>query len=183
MKTVVFDLETGGLDAKTNAIVSGAAIVLNQELQEIVKFYAVVNEPEKLVTPEALQVNGLTLDEIREGLPIEEFTEIVKTLSKDAIMVCHNAAFDLGFMNARGLGFTHAIDTMFLSWAKWPGQKAKLSMVCERVGIPVVNAHNSLADVEMTVNLLRYFAAGSGDGLSPSPINWDWQNRRFGLRS
>ena len=185
----VLDLETGGFNPKTSAIVSAAAVVLDSQLREIDRWYAVINEPGKEITDDALAINGLSRDQIASGIPIEMALEEIRRRSITT-WVAHNAAFDFAFINARGnfggIGepgqpVNLAIDTMFLAWHVWPRPaKAKLGIVAERMGINVENAHNALGDVLMTVEILRKFASMglAPDPLVPQLIQWEWWKRR-----
>jgi|WetSurMetagenome_2_1015567.scaffolds.fasta_scaffold83493_4 DNA polymerase III subunit epsilon len=170
---VVCDTETGGLDANKNALVSIAIVELDENLEEIGRHYTLVkDDPDKIIEQQALDINGITLAQIeKKGKPVAEVMERVKELFADAIIVCHNAAFDIAFTNARGTNVLEAIDTMDLAWKRWPGKTAKLGIVCERLGFSIKNAHNSLSDTLATVDVLKKFAEDKSlNALKPYPI-------------
>lgn len=178
MKYCVFDLETGGLSPANDAIVSIGVVVLDEGLNEIEHFYTIVKDhPEKNVSQEALLVNNLTKEEIEKGMPIADMMVKFAELTRDAIIVAHNAAFDTAFMNNRGFKFQQAIDTMLLSRKVFPGKSAKLSFVCQRFGIEVKDAHNALGDVMMTVQVLKKFSRSSWlNALEPTFIRFQNEN-------
>lgn len=185
-KIVVLDFETGGLDPAIHALMSVAAIQLGEpelfpNLPIVREYYTVIQDlPEKIITPEARAVNGITDEMIlKNGLPIDPVLDDLQFILDDAIVCCHNAAFDVDWLNHRGFDIQEAIDTMFLSWDHWGRYtKAKLGIVCERAGIPVQDAHNSLGDTRMTVELLRYLAKANPEVLKPKPIQWKWWEKR-----
>lgn len=172
----VGDCETGGLDPQRNALVSVAVVTLDENLNEIERFYSLVKDhPSKIIEDQALAVNGVTRRQIyEEGKPINEVMQKVKEMFSDTIPVFHNGAFDASFLNERGMNIRSCIDTMDLAWKRWPTQKARLGMVVERLGFAVEDAHNSLGDVLMTIKVLKEFCKYPNlDALNPRPINFN----------
>ena len=112
---VVVDVETGGFNADTNALLEIAAVILEMDEQgnlQIKESYSKNIEPfpGAVVEQAALEFTGIDIyDPERE--PEEEseaLREIFRPIRKEvsdtgctrAIMVAHNAHFDLGFVNA-----------------------------------------------------------------------------------
>ncbi len=112
---VVVDLETGGFNAQTDALLELAAVIINMEDDGRLApgkqiFYNV--EPFKGANIEqaSLDFTGIDPDNpLRDAVDEKEamaetFREIRAELRHTgchrAILVAHNAAFDLGFMNA-----------------------------------------------------------------------------------
>lgn len=174
MKFRVFDTETGGLNPAEDALASIAVVTLDEQLNEIDRYYTLIIEPNKNLGQEALNVNGLTIEQIiKDGKPIENVLEEVHELldGSENILVAHNIQFDASFLNFRGFNITSGIDTMLLSRRVFPKQPAKLSAVCMRFGIEVKDAHNSLGDVLLTAEALRKFAKSTWlNALEPKPI-------------
>lgn len=112
---VVIDVETGGFDAKSNALLEIAAVpVLMDEDQNLYpeNCYCVDVTPFEgsVVEDSALQFTGIDLED-PERNPLSEkeaLTSIFRPIRqlvrdhdcKRAILVAHNAHFDLGFINA-----------------------------------------------------------------------------------
>lgn len=175
---IIYDVETAGLDPQRDALVSVALLVLDGDtLSERDHFYSVVNDPGKALNPEALAVNGITLEEIAAGMELEaaiaKFNEMVagaKTVDGYPILVAHNAEFDANFLNARGADIRFTADTMWLSRWTYPYQKANLKALCERLGIPQQDAHNALADARMTAECLRELVKVRGRFPKPMPL-------------
>jgi DNA polymerase III epsilon subunit-like protein len=82
MKDAYIDVETGGFYFEKHAITQfGMVLEINGTIKEEIELL-VKPFPGDEITPEALEVSGLTLDKIRsEGMePIEAFTKIIQTL-------------------------------------------------------------------------------------------------------
>jgi len=112
---VVIDVETGGFDCKTNALLEVAAIpILMNDRDEVYpeNCYSADIEPFEgsIVEESALQFTGIDLEgPDRNAMPekaaLNEIFQPIRQLIRDhdckrAIIVAHNAHFDLGFINA-----------------------------------------------------------------------------------
>lgn len=112
---VVVDVETGGFEAKTDALLEIAAVFLRMDVKgEIVRHrtvaYHVQPFPGANLDPKSLEVNGIDPHhplrlavpekEALEGIFREVRREMRANLCKRAILVGHNAPFDLGFLRA-----------------------------------------------------------------------------------
>lgn len=173
-KYAVLDFETGGLDEKVCGLASVGVIRLDENLQEVDRDYFLMYEEDKVYEQGALDVNQLTLEQLRaEGLRPEQFIPRLHELVDGLVMVNHNSSFDCKWLLARGWSIQEAIDTMALSLELYPYQKAKQTIAAQREGIVVTNAHNALADVEVCAELLRKYALKKADALTPKPIVWN----------
>jgi len=112
---VVIDIETSGFNAKTNAILEIAAVpIIIDENQELICSETIACHiepfPGSILDPKALEFNGIDpYHPFRMAKPEKEALQIIfepiRKLIKEtgctrAIMVAHNAMFDLGFLNA-----------------------------------------------------------------------------------
>ncbi|MDW8848096.1 ribonuclease T [Erwinia sp. MMLR14_017] len=112
---VVIDVETAGFDAKTNALLEVAAVTLKMdengwlEKDQTLHFHVEPFEG-SVLQPEALAFNGIDPSDplrgaVSEYEALHAIFKLVRKGIKDrdcnrAIMVAHNATFDLNFMNA-----------------------------------------------------------------------------------
>jgi len=181
----VLDFETGGVEPRRHALLSVGLILLDRGLQEVASLYTLIQDsPSRLVTPEALAINQIDMNEVREnGVPVDSLLAALWQLLPGRTIVCHNATFDTRFLNDRGWSITEAVDTMFLAWDIWPfPQKVKLEIVAERLGVEHSGAHNSLIDARMTANILRKMPAIHPDHekcLQPRRILYDYYPRKI----
>ncbi len=112
---VVVDVETGGLEAATDAILEIAAIVIEPDSGggicpgESVAVQ-VTPFPNARIVDKSLEITGIDVNQaLRPALPEKEallrvFRPIRRALAENAytraVLVGHNAFFDLGFLNA-----------------------------------------------------------------------------------
>ncbi|VFP79568.1 ribonuclease T [Candidatus Erwinia haradaeae] len=112
---VVIDIETAGFDAKTNALLEIAVVTLKMDNhgwleQDSILHFHIQPFPGLILHPEALAFNGIDPANPLRGAICESdalraiFTFVRQGLHKTkcnrAIIVAHNAMFDLNFMNA-----------------------------------------------------------------------------------
>lgn len=112
---VVVDVETGGFNAETDALLEIAAVLIDMDAdgrlrRGVTHNYHVRPFEGARIDPAALQVNGIEpFHPLRPALPerdalqrlFREIRHAVKAYGcSRAILVGHNAAFDLGFVNA-----------------------------------------------------------------------------------
>jgi DNA polymerase-3 subunit epsilon len=75
---------------------------------------------------------------------------------EDTVLVAHNAAFDMRFLQLKeeitGIRFTHPVlDTLLLSEIIHPNQEShRLEMIAERFGVNVIGRHTALGDAIVT---------------------------------
>ena len=111
---VVVDVETGGFNAATDALLEIAAVMIDIDADGLLRrgathSYHVRPFEGARIEPAALQVNGIDpFHPLRPALPERDalqriFREIRHAMRdygcRRAILVGHNAAFDLGFLN------------------------------------------------------------------------------------
>ncbi len=178
---VVIDVETAGFNAKTDALLEIAATTLSLDentgqfsLDETIHFNVDPFEGANLEKA-ALEFTGIDPTNPLRGAVDEKkaMTEIFKLVRKKmkaagcqrAVMVAHNAAFDLGFVNAatercliKRSPFHPFVsfDTTTLSGLTL-GQTV-LAKACATAGIDFNNseAHSALYDTEKTAELYCY---------------------------
>ncbi len=151
---VVFDLETTGLDTKTDKIIEiGAVKVKDGKIVD--RFSSFVN-PQQPISGKITKLTGIYDDMVRnapvEGDILPDFIDFIG----GSIMVAHNAGFDTAFVrrfarqNGRVLDNT-VIDTVELSKAVLLGLKNyKLDTVCEALEVSLENHHRAVDDAEAT---------------------------------
>lgn len=74
-EAIITDVETTGKRTPNARIIEIGAVVLDSRLQEADHFHILANPGEEALrnaAPEALRKNGISLEEIRAGVPIEE---------------------------------------------------------------------------------------------------------------
>jgi ribonuclease T len=112
---VVVDVETGGFDAQRDALLEIAAVIVSMDGDGRLTPEPVVSTHVEAfagshIDPKALEVNGIDPDQpLRGALPERAALDLIfkpvraaikASGCQRAILVGHNAAFDLGFLNA-----------------------------------------------------------------------------------
>ncbi len=154
---VVFDLETTGLaPAMGDEIVSiGAVRVVNGRILTGETFDRLVN-PKRPIPKESTRFHGITDERIADAPPIEVVLPQFRNFAADAILIAHNAAFDLTFLRRReaeaGVTFDNlALDTMLISDFLYPDMPDhSLDSLTARLGIEVIDRHSALGDTLAT---------------------------------
>ena len=158
MREIVLDTETTGLDPfQGHRLVEIGCIELINRIPTGQTFHRYLN-PERSMPAEAFAVHGLT-DEFLKDKPF--FAEVVDELIAflgDAPLVIHNAAFDIGFLNAELeragrplIARERMVDTLLIARRKHPGGSNRLDDLCARYAIDNSRRtkHGALLDAEL----------------------------------
>ena len=157
MRQIFLDTETTGLNAETGdrIIEIGCVEMLNRRLSgRNLHFYL---NPQRPSHEDAVRIHGLT-DEFLADKPL--FAAVVDELMEylvGAEILIHNAAFDIGFLNAelRRLGrpvFESQVggitDTLLMAREQFPGKSNSLDALCKRREVDNAsrNLHGALLD-------------------------------------
>jgi DNA polymerase III subunit epsilon len=153
----VFDTETTGLDPSNgDEILSlGAVRIVNNRLLQHEAFDQLV-DPQRPVSLESIKVTGID-PVILKGQPtIDRVLPAFHRFCEDTVLVAHNAAFDMRFLQLKeassGIRFTQPVlDTLLLSAVLHPNLNShKLEAIAERLGVNVLGRHTALGDAIVT---------------------------------
>lgn len=175
MRQVVLDTETTGLEVgKGHRIIEIGCIELAERRPSGKRFHRYLN-PQRAVDEGARAVHGISdeflADKPRFGEVAAEFLEFIS----GAELVIHNAAFDVGFLDAElaladpGLGrvadYASVLDTLTLAREKYPGQRISLDALCKRLNIDNRHRelHGALLDAQLLADVYLAMTGGQGD--------------------
>ena len=174
-RQVVLDTETTGLEpAEGHRIIEiGCLELVNRRLTGRT-FHQYLN-PEREIDVAAEDVHGLSnaflADKPRFADVAAEFLEFVE----GAELVIHNAAFDLGFLDAElaqldppGPALARVcgvLDTLMLARQLHPGQRNSLDALCKRYGIDNSNRelHGALLDAQLLADVYLTMTGGQAE--------------------
>ena len=158
MREIVLDTETTGLNpAEGHRVLEiGAIEIIHQTLTGRV-FHTLIN-PERDVPAEAFAIHGLSTEFLKDKPRFTEIADDFLTFIDGAALVIHNAAFDIGFINAElervgkpVLARDRIVDTLLLARRKHPGVSNRLDDLCSRYAIDNSRRtkHGALLDAEL----------------------------------
>ena len=159
---VVFDTETTGLSVETDDIVQiGAVRVLNGRIVagEIVDTFVNPNRP---IPPASTRIHHVTDAHVAQAPQIDQAGCQLHHFARDAVMVAHNAPFDIGLLRRcapqMGVTWDHPVlDTVLLSAVVFgTTQTHTLDALCDRLSITIPDhlRHTALGDAQATAEVL-----------------------------
>lgn len=174
MREIVLDTETTGLDPLNgDRIVEIGCVELLNHIETGRVFHTYL-DPECAMPFAASEITGIT-DEMLRGKPkfAEVAGDLMAFLAEDPLVI-HNAAFDLGFLNAElgragrsGLAAARAIDTLMIARRKFPGAPASLDALCKRFNIDLAERvkHGALLDARLLAEVYLELIGGRQQAL------------------
>jgi DNA polymerase-3 subunit epsilon len=172
-REIAFDTETTGLDPRAgHRLVEIGCVELIHGMPSGKSWHSYLN-PQRDMPEEAFNVHGLSVDFLQDKPLFGEVAEGFLEFVGDATLVIHNAAFDLGFINAeldrvgRPALTNGFIDTVTVARRKFPGQRNSLDALCERLGIDNAHRtkHGALLDAELLAEVYVELNGGRQRGL------------------
>jgi DNA polymerase III subunit epsilon len=158
MREIVLDTETTGLDPyQGHRLIEIGCVELLNRIPTGQVFHHYVH-PERDIPEEAFRVHGISLEMLRDKPRFNEIADELLEFLGDAPLVIHNAAFDMGFINAELeraarplLDRTRMVDTLLLARRKYPGGSNRLDDLCIRYRIDTSRRvkHGALLDAEL----------------------------------
>ena len=156
----VFDTETTGLEPSggDEIIQIGALRIVNSRLLHQESFEQLI-DPHRDLPAESVRIHGITEDMLAGQPSIAKVLPKFHQFCAETVLVAHNAAFDMRFLQMKealtGLSFDQPVlDTLLLSAVLHPNQEShKLEAIAERFGIAIVGRHTALGDAIVTAEV------------------------------
>lgn len=156
---VVFDTETTGLSAQYHEIIEIAAVRMKGG--QVTDSFQTFVRPKGRISPEITRLTGITPEMVADAPGLEVVLGKFMEFSQGAVLVAHNARFDVGFLNAnfRRLGWEElaspVVDTVELARFLYPQlRNHRLDTLCQHFQIPLTQHHRALNDAEATAHLM-----------------------------
>lgn len=160
---VVFDIETTGLSPKNDRLTEIGAVKISGG--EIVDRYSTFVNPQKPIPLEVTELTQITDEMVKYAPLIGEVLPEFLSFCGDAVMVAHNASFDMSFIREnciqQGIEYRPIVlDTLMLSRQLLKELKRhRLNLVAKHFGINLEQHHRAVYDAEATAEILRRFFA------------------------
>ena len=154
---VVFDIETTGLSSRNDKITEIGAVKIKDGI--IIDRFSQLINPEKEIPQVVEDLTGISNSLVENEPTIEEVIPKFYEFAKDAVLVAHNAKFDISFIRREyannGLDFNHPIlDTLVMARATMTHMKRfNLGTLCKNLGVSLVGAHRAVNDAEATAEV------------------------------
>ena len=151
----VIDLETSGLRSETDSILQVAIVHQDWEGRPLAEWSTYVRPPHRWRSPLGpVEIHGITRRHVLLAPPLPTVMNAVDALTRDLVVVAHNAPFDLGFLRAASartsipLHTAGALCTLQLSRQLGERGQAnhKLVSLCAEFGVDPGRAHHALHD-------------------------------------
>ncbi len=181
-RLIVLDTETTGLDpAQGHRIIEIGCVELCERRPSGRQLHRYIN-PERRIDIGAAEVHGLSDDFVADkpvfAAIVDEFLDFVD----GAELIIHNAAFDIGFLDAELARLSvrcktmaeicSVIDTLPMARKLYPGQRNTLDALCKRLGVDNSSRqlHGALLDAQLLAEVYVGMTSGQTSmKLAPTP--------------
>lgn len=191
MRQVVLDTETSGLETSANhrIIEIGCVEMIDRKVTD--NYWHCYINPEREIDAGAFSVHGISAESLQDKPLFEDIADDFLGFVKDAELIIHNAAFDMGFLNhefakldkpIKLQEYCPVVDSLVLARQKHPGQKNNLDALCKRYDIDNSSRtlHGALLDAQILAEVYLMMTGGqkalmldeeiSEDGPRPATI-------------
>ena len=171
-KLIVLDTETTGLEVEQgHRIVEVGAVALADRKRTDLHFHSYLN-PQRSIDEEAEKVHGLSMERLSSEPEFSEIAESFLEFVEGSILVIHNAAFDLGFLNAELKRASSQYptleeicdveDTLLMARNKFPGQRNSLDALANRFEVTRYDRsfHGALLDANILADVYIHLTGG-----------------------
>ncbi|WP_339013176.1 PolC-type DNA polymerase III [Fusobacterium animalis] len=159
---VVFDIETTGLNSHTNEIIEIGAVKI--KAGRIVDRYSQLINPGRPIPYHITEITSITDEQVANEPKINEVIGKFVDFVGDAVLVAHNAPFDMGFIKRdikKYLNIDYqcsVIDTLQMARDLFPDlKKYGLGDLNKTLGLALEKHHRAVDDSQATANMFIIF--------------------------
>lgn len=169
LREIILDTETTGLDtASGHRIIEIGCVELINRIPTGNVFHQYIN-PERDIPYHSFRIHGISENFVKDKPVFSDIAlEFLEFISDD-ILVIHNAAFDVKFLNMElsklSAGFISSdrvVDTLPLARKKFAGSPASLNALCKRFDISLDDRelHGALIDAQLLAKVYVELTGG-----------------------
>ena len=159
---VVFDIETTGLNSHTNEIIEIGAVKI--KAGRIVDRYSQLINPGRPIPYHITEITSITDEQVANEPKIDKVIGKFVDFVGDAVLVAHNAPFDMGFIKRdikKYLSIDYqcsVIDTLQMARDLFPDlKKYGLGDLNKTLGLALEKHHRAVDDSQATANMFIIF--------------------------
>ncbi len=147
---VALDLETTGLDPKTDGITEIGAVRFRGKRVEA-EWHALINPGQRIPTF-ITHLTGITNAMVQDAPPMAAIVDELADFVGNAPVLGHNIRFDISFLRKHGiLHHNDLLDTYDMASVLMPNAgRYKLGSLAQALGVPIDNTHRALDDARLT---------------------------------
>jgi DNA polymerase-3 subunit epsilon len=170
-RQIILDTETTGLEVNLDhRIIEIGCVELRNRRTTGNNFWKYIN-PERDIDAGAQEVHGISAQFLADKPRFAEIAQALWDYLAGAELIIHNAAFDLGFLNAEFARYgirqriedvCAVLDTVQLARRLHPGQKASLDALCKRYSVDNSGRelHGALLDAQLLADVYLAMTGG-----------------------
>lgn len=150
---IVYDVETTGLSVTNNKMIELAAIKMKNG-QILDRFQSFIN-PHEHIPYNISQLTNITDDMVKDAPDLKEVMHEFRAFAGDAVLVAHNAAFDMGFIQYACVQIglpkfeNSVLDTLELARYLYPQMKNhRLNTLADKFKVKLERHHRAIDDAE-----------------------------------
>jgi len=169
LREIILDTETTGLDpADGHRVVEIACLELVNCIPSGRVWHCYL-DPERDMPQPAFEVHGLSIEFLSGKPRFEDRAEELMAFLEGAMLIMHNASFDVSFLNAElervakpRIRFERIVDTLAMARRKHPGSPCSLDALCKRYGIDLTarEKHSALIDCKLLAGVYAELVGG-----------------------
>ena len=175
---MVVDLETTGGSRDNDAITEIGAVKVRGG--EVLGEFATLVDPGRAIPPQIVALTGITSAMVYDAPKIDAVLPAFLEFARGAVLVAHNAGFDIGFLRA-------AAERNHIAWPKPPvlctvrlarrvltrdeAPSVRLSALAQLFGATTTPDHRALHDARATVDVLHGLIGRLGGGLTRGDLD------------
>ena len=173
MRQIFLDTETTGLNAEQgDRIVEIGCIELDNRRHTGRTLHHYVN-PLRSSHPDAVRIHGITDDFLADKPPFAAIADELLAFVEGAEIIIHNAAFDVGFLNAElkrlgrapfAMQVLRISDSLLMAREQFPGKANSLDALCKRLEVDNSQRelHGALLDAGLLAEVYLRLPRGQG---------------------